>query len=277
MRIRCATLNLQGLEHEWFEKRFHVVVNGLRKLRPDIVCLQECTVRYAGAVYNQAAEIGRGIGLKAVAFSPYGNPIEVMSPNQGGIAVISRWPILGVRHRPLPIGHDRPPDARVALLVTLDSPHGAIDVVTTHLSWMPAESPLRIAQLGMVLDEFSAADWVSPTARAVLMGDLNATEDEPAIELVCERLQDSYRSLHPDEPGYTWMRSNPMNRGWKNMPNRRLDYIFCPKDVKVRRAEVILNDPAPVFASDHFGLFAELEWMESRRARKSKRGTSLRK
>lgn len=260
MRIRCATLNLQGLEHEWFEKRFHVVVEGFRKVRPDIVCLQECTVRYAGAVYNQAAEIARGIGLRAVAFSPYGNPIEVMSPNQGGIAVISRWPILGVRHRPLPIGHDRPPDARVALLVTLDSPDGAIDVVTTHLSWMPAESPLRIAQLGMVLDEFSAADWVSPRSRALLMGDFNATDDEPAIELACERLQDAYRALHPREPGYTWIRTNPMNKRWKDMPDRRLDYIFCPKKVKVRRADVILNKPAPIFASDHFGLFAELEW-----------------
>jgi endonuclease/exonuclease/phosphatase family metal-dependent hydrolase len=271
MRIRCATLNLQGLEHEWFEKRFHVVVEGLRKVRPDIVCLQECTVRYAGAVYNQAAEIGRGIGLKAVAFSPYGNPIEVMSPNQGGIAVISRWAIMGVRHRPLPIGHDRPPDARVALLVTLDSPHGGIDVVTTHLSWMQPESPLRIAQLGMVLDEFSAADWVSPQAHSVLMGDFNATDDEPAIELTCERLQDAYRALHPKDPGYTWVRTNPMNQHWKDMSDRRLDYIFCPKGVKVRRAEVILDKPAPVFASDHFGLFVELEWTERRRAQTRRR------
>lgn len=260
MRVRCATLNLQGLEHDWFKKRIKVVIKGLRKTRPDVVCFQECTIRYAGAVYNQALEIGNGIGLKVVAFSPYGNPIEVMSPNQGGIAVISRWPILGVRHRPLPIGHDRPPDARVALLVTLKSPGGPIDIVTTHLSWMPPESPLRIAQLGMVLDEFSAADWVHPNSRAVLMGDFNATEDEPAIELACERLQDAFRVRHPSQPGYTWLRTNPMNRGWKNMPDRRLDYIFCPKGVKVRRAEVILNTPAPVFASDHFGLFAELEW-----------------
>jgi endonuclease/exonuclease/phosphatase family metal-dependent hydrolase len=170
-----------------------------------------------------------------------------------------------VRHRPLPIGHDRPPDARVALLVTVRSPHASVDVVTLPLSWMPAESPLRIAQLGMVLDEFSAADWVSPNSRAVLMGDFNATEDEPAIELACERLQGAYRACHATDPGYTWIASNPMNRGWKNMPDRRLDYIFCPKRVRVVRADVILTQATPIFASDHYGVVAELEWRKNSR------------
>jgi hypothetical protein len=34
-----------------------------------------------------------------------------MSPNQGGIAVISRWALVGVRHRPLPIRRDLQSDA----------------------------------------------------------------------------------------------------------------------------------------------------------------------
>lgn len=267
MRIRCATLNLQGFEHDWFETRIKVVVEGLRKVRPDVVCLQECTLRYGTDIYNQALEIAKGIGLKAVAFTPYGNPIEVMTPNQGGIAIISRWPMLAVRHRPLPIGHDRPPDARVALQVRLQAPDDTVDIVTTHLSYMLSESPLRTAQLGMVLDEFSAADWLNPKSRALLMGDLNAAEDEPAIELARERLQDVYRAAHANGFGYTWVRSNPFNKPWQNMPDRRLDYIFCPKGVTVKRAEIILDQPAPIFASDHYGVFAELEWTEKKRSR----------
>lgn len=262
MRVRCVTLNLQGLGEAWFPQRANVVVKGLRKYQPDVVCLQECTVRYGGELYQQAAAIGEGLGLRTVAFSPYGNPIEVMSADQGGVAVIARWPIIAVRHRRLPIGHDHPPDSRVALFVTLQSPGGKFEVVTTHLSWAPKEAPLRIVQLGMVLNEFSLAGWTKPNSRAVLMGDFNATDDEPAIELACERLQDAYRACHPSAPGYTWLRKNPMNRGWKNMPDRRLDYIFCPKGVRIRRAEVILREPAPIFASDHFALFAELEWGE---------------
>lgn len=34
-------------------------------------------------------------------------------------------------------------------------------------------------------------------------------DDEPAIELACERLQDAYRTCHPTAPGYTWLRNNP--------------------------------------------------------------------
>ena len=183
-------------------------------------------MRYAGAIYNQAQAIGEAAGLNSVAFAPYGNPTEIMSPNQGGVAVISRWPIRATRNRRLPTAHDTPPDARVALLVTLQLPTGTLDVVNTHLSWQPVEGPLRLTQLGMVIDEFSSNEWTSPAARALLVGDLNATDQEPAIHLANERLKDAFRAVCHDEPGYTWVCSNPMNANWRNMPDRRLDYIF---------------------------------------------------
>ncbi len=261
MRVRCVTLNLQGLENDWFKKRSQVVIAGLRRYRPDVVCFQESTIRYSDSIYNQAQAIGEAAGLPTVAFSPYGNPIEIMSPNQGGIAVISRWPIQAIRNRRLPTAHDTPPDARVALLVTLQMRNGTLDVVNIHLSWHPEEGPLRLTQLGMVIDEFSRNDWTDPNHRAVLLGDFNATDQEPAIHLANERLKDAFRALHPQDPGYTWVSRNPLNNGPKNMPDRRLDYIFCPRDVKVRRAEVVFNSTeGGSYASDHFGLLADLDW-----------------
>jgi endonuclease/exonuclease/phosphatase family metal-dependent hydrolase len=161
----------------------------------------------------------------------------------------------------LPTAHDTPPDARVALLVTLQTADGTLDVVTTHLSWHPPEGPLRLTQLGMIIDEFSSNDWMSPTSRAVLMGDFNATENEPAIHLASEKLTDAFRSLHPYDSGYTWLRENPVNRAWRNMPDRRLDYAFCPRAVKVHRADVVFHRRDGVgYASDHLGLLADLEW-----------------
>jgi hypothetical protein len=56
--IPLRPLNLEGLEHDWFVTCFGIVVAGLRKYRPDIVCFQESTVRYAGRIYNQAQAIG---------------------------------------------------------------------------------------------------------------------------------------------------------------------------------------------------------------------------
>jgi endonuclease/exonuclease/phosphatase family metal-dependent hydrolase len=170
-----------------------------------------------------------------------------------------------VRNRRLPTAHDTPPDARVALMVTLRTPHGALDVVNTHLSWHPPEGPLRLTQLGMVIDEFSVNEWTTSDARAVLMGDFNAGEDEPCIHLARQKLKDCFRTAHPSEPGYTWLRSNPLNRKWKNMPDRRLDYIFCPQDVRIRRAVVVFNRKDGVgYASDHFAVLADLEWPRKR-------------
>lgn len=261
MRVRCITLNLEGLEHDWFGTRFDIVVAGLRKYRPDVVCFQESTVRYGDGIYNQAQAIAEAAGFNSVAFAPYGNPTEIMSPNQGGVAVISPWPIRATRNRRLPTAHDAPPDARVALLVTFQLPSGTLDVVNTHLSWQPVEGPLRLTQLGMVIDEFSSNEWTSPVARALLVGDFNATEQEPAIHLANERLKDAYRAVCKDTPGYTWVRSNPMNVDWRNMPDRRLDYIFCPRDVKVARAKLVFNNSDGCgCASDHYGLLADLEW-----------------
>src|SRR5579872_3116684 len=68
VRVRCITLNLEGLEHNWFGARFRIVVAGLRKYRPDVVCLQESTVRYADGIYNQAQAIGDAADLNSVAF-----------------------------------------------------------------------------------------------------------------------------------------------------------------------------------------------------------------
>lgn len=260
-RVRLVTLNLAGLKDGWFEGRDKVVIDGLREFRPDVLCLQEVAVRHGDGIYHQAREICQALGLKSVAFSPYGNPIEVMSPEQGGVAVISRWPMISVRNRRLPQGHDHPPDARVALLVSFETPFGELDIITTHLSWKPEETQIRLVQTGLILDTFTPSQWEGRAAKTVLLGDFNATDDEPAIQLVCERLQDAYKACHPDEEGFTWTKDNPMTAGWSHVPDRRIDYIFCPKDVRVLHSDVILDRPSGKrYASDHYGLLAELEW-----------------
>jgi class 3 adenylate cyclase len=81
MQVRCITLNLEGLKHDWFGKRFKIVSRGLEQYRPDVVCLQETTIRYAGDIYNQAQDVAQAAGFHSVAFAPYSNPTEIMSPD----------------------------------------------------------------------------------------------------------------------------------------------------------------------------------------------------
>ena len=134
MSIRVVTLNLWGL-NSWFEGRAAALREGLGALAPDIACFQESTIQSRdGGVYHQAVAIGEALGLRNSAFAPYGNPAETISPLQGEIAVLSRWPLRVVENHQLPIGHAAD-NHRVALIATLAAPGGDLRVVTTHLSW----------------------------------------------------------------------------------------------------------------------------------------------
>ena len=62
---------------------------------------------------------------------------------------------------------------------------------------------------------------------------------------------DGYRTLHPDDKGYTFPT-------WD--PHLRLDYVFLPERFgsRLKSCEVVRHERAAI-ASDHFPLLAELE------------------
>ncbi len=261
MRIRCITFNIKGLTDSWFEDRAQAVTAALRRHNPDLVCFQEAAIRQDQPLYHQARAIGEDLGLENTVFAPYGNPAEMISRDQGGIALISRWPVCDVRVRRLPPGHGGPSDARVVVFAAIQSPNGRLGVVTTHLSWRPEESEVRLMQMGVILGEISRNPWGPTVDKMVLMGDLNANPDEPVIHALSETLTDAYPNRNPGEAGYTWSSHNPGTRT-ENLPDRRIDYIFCDRNAIVRECEVILKQAKPVFPSDHFGVLAELEWQD---------------
>ena len=67
---------------------------------------------------------------------------------------------------------------------------------------------------------------------------------------------DSFRMLHPDDPGLTLPTSDPL---------LRLDYVFLPhaQAGRVTKCEVVRNAIA-VGASDHFPVLAEMQIDSSR-------------
>lgn len=258
MLLRVATLNVAGTKHEWLEHRAPMIIQGLREMRPDIVCLQESTIRRAGRFYDQSLHIAEEVGLGYLAFSPYGNPVETISPEQGGLAILSRWPLKRVRNIRLPAAHVHPTDARVAILALIETPDGLTEILNTHLSWQPGLRETRLMQMGLVFENFKDGAWVMHATGPIVMGDFNATEEEPVIQFLSEYMQDAWRSLHPNEPGYTWSNQNQLTHAW-GAPERRLDYIFCPRSIIVQSSQIIFNQGHPYFASDHFGLMAELQ------------------
>lgn len=134
-----------------------------------------------------------------------------------------------------------------------------------------------------------------PGCPCFILGDFNATEDQPEIVRIGESgFTDTYRAAHPDAPGYTWDPRRNTNiavqveadarAGARDAlarlsvegHRRRIDYIFMndafdPDDVLESR--VVLDEPAsgqdpPTFPSDHFGVLTRvrLRWRKRHRA-----------
>lgn len=251
------TLNLQGLESGWFEQRRGSLIPQLQALDPDVIALQEVAIRKA-PFYHQALDLWRELPMAALAYAPYGNPAEVHSPEQGGVALLARWPLRLVENRRLPPGR-RPPDNRVALLASVLHGPRPLHLAVTHLSWPPEEGHERARQLATILTRAHDYGWLEPSERFVLAGDLNAPPDDPAVvDLGCS-LQDAWSRVHPEEAGHTWSHANPFTKSYP-MPSRRLDYLFVDPRAHVREARLCFADPARGFVSDHFGLLATFHW-----------------
>lgn len=155
----------------------------------DLVCLQEVDrgQRRSGRV-DQARVIGEAMGLPHVRTAaalagdlrvnwrrPHSSG-TVAGPTYG-LAIASRWPVLAWFVRPLPVlamklpmrrangWHLMGDEPRVALGAVVDTPDGALGLVTTHLSLVV---PWAVRQLDRVL---TSADTLP--RRTIVCGDLN--------------------------------------------------------------------------------------------------------
>lgn len=256
--MRIVTINLKGMELDWQERRSQALINELKKLEPDIVGMQECAICSRDALpYDQVQEIGRAIGLPYEIYVPYGNAVEVHAPEFGGVALLSRWPICRVRTLKLPPGEIHPPDERTALTAVIRGPEGDFLLANTHLSWRAEEAQKRHEQILTLLSFLKIEPGIPGP---FIIGDFNATEDEPAIRELKSHFTDAFHAVHPESAGITWSARLPSNRAFP-MPDRRVDYIFCPQNIHVRNSRVVLDSPAPVYPSDHFGVCADVEWL----------------
>jgi endonuclease/exonuclease/phosphatase family metal-dependent hydrolase len=146
-------------------------------------------------------------------------------------------------------------------------------VHTTHLNYRLAHGKQREDQVQAIDSIVAARAGDTPS---VLMGDFNARPEADEIRWLRGLVtlsgrrtyyQDAWDRLHSGECGWTWARANPYTTGLAFLePDRRIDYIFVTpmrRDGRatVRSCRIVLNQPAAdgVYASDHFGLLAEIQ------------------
>lgn len=257
MRVRIGTLNVAGLGGHWFHKRREDLVRGLNELDLDVICLQEVTTCTEPEPYDQAIDLAERLRYPVVFFSPYGNPEEVESRTRGGLTVFCRWPLHYAETLRLPPGVVAP-DSRVATMAAFAHPSGDLRIVSTHLSWRVEDAEVRKTQVEHILLRMEELGWVDD--RCVVLGDMNAEDQETPIRVLSDRFVDTYRLKNPGDPGHTFSAKNPLVNPQYRNNSRRLDYIFVDRRAAVLDAKLALtpDDSGPV--SDHYALIAEVRW-----------------
>jgi endonuclease/exonuclease/phosphatase family metal-dependent hydrolase len=262
--LRCLTLNLWGAEPP-LEQRMALVAEGLRGLAPDVVALQEVR-EVPGQLPNQAEWLAKAVGFSCV-FAP-ATPFE---GGHEGLAILSRWPI--VEHDALELPHAEHKERRILLSARVGNGQDSVWVHTTHLNYRLTHGRQREDQVLAI--EASLAGRNSHTPQ-VLMGDFNARPEADEIRFLRGLVtlqgrrtyfQDAWERMNPGAPGLTWARANPYTAKLTFLePDRRLDYVFVTPmrgDGRgtVHSCAMVFDKPGvdSVFASDHFGLLAEIQ------------------
>jgi endonuclease/exonuclease/phosphatase family metal-dependent hydrolase len=240
-----------------------LVADAIRDLQPDVVGLQE--VREAPGMPNQAELLAAATSYQ-YAFAP----AVAFGGGHEGLAILARHPI--AEHAALELPHAEATERRILLSARLTTVAGELWVHTTHLNYRLAHGRQREDQV-LAIDAAVSARAGGPQ---IVMGDFNARPESDEIRFMrglCtlgERrthYQDTWERVHPGESGWTWCVANPYTRALAFLePDRRLDYIFVTPGRRDGRGRVldcrvVLDRPAPdgVFASDHFGVVADVQ------------------
>lgn len=266
--VRIGTWNVWGRYGEW-ERRQPAIIQNLRAIDADILCLQEA---WADAERSQPDDVAAELGLHAVY-----SPAFEMNGGWSGNAVLSRWPIARHHTVELPMEGGGATDTdrgerRLALFVELDGPRGPLQVFCTHLSWRADWSGVRQAQV-RALCELVASTRPRPFP-AVVCGDLNAAPSSDEVRMLTGHaavpvpgviFRDAWATCRPDEPGCTISSRNPQTGANLDVESR-IDYVLVgwPKlggAGHVLGAEVAGDvEVDGVLGSDHFAVVAELRY-----------------
>ncbi len=257
-RLRVVSLNmLHGFPlFKDLSKRTDLIAVELHRLDADVVLLQE--VPWTIQTGNVAKLLGTRLGYNYVYYRADGNKSLILF--EQGVAILSRFPLINARstaYQPRASYFD----TRVALGATVLTPSGSIDVYVTHLT----NENLAVAnQQAELLRSFIATNSTGVT---LVAGDFNSPENSPQIIALSQVWIDTFRRMHPNEPGYTCC-IDDLNSNVAKPLDERIDYIFLIQQNgdswQLVEADKVFDSAFLVgnrwqWASDHEGLLVELQ------------------
>lgn len=258
-RTRILSLNiLHGYpEMTRLPQRLDLIVSAIRRYEIDIALLQE--VPRSKEHGDSAAYLSAQTGLNYAYLRANGN--RPLIGFEEGLVILSRYHLKDVQFAEL-----KPQAAffehRMALRAVAETPGGDLGLYVTHLT-----NKDTVVNQGQAKSLQTFVDQ-TVTGTAVIAGDFNADDNRDQMKKIGGAWQDSYREIHPVDPGWTCCvadLTNPINT-----LDNRVDYIFIfPKiepEVKVVAVDIVLAEPERqedgwLWASDHAGILLELAWI----------------
>ena len=267
-RLRVLTMNVYGPGNPDWERRHRLVARTLQELRPDVVALQE--VPLDGEVLERLLGPGYHFShLPGVA----GDGVAGTLATRGSHRLLSKIDLrINQRVR------DTLPWCG-ATVVEAETPVGTVVVAHHKPAWpfpFEVERERQAVLVAQALEELIGSREV----HALVLGDFDATPDSASMSFwrgrrpvdglsVC--YQDAWEYVHPNEPGYTFDASNPLVRAGEvaTAVTRKIDHILVRSGLHGPTLQVVdcrrvLDQPVDgVWASDHFGVLADLELPEN--------------
>jgi endonuclease/exonuclease/phosphatase family metal-dependent hydrolase len=238
--------------------RLDLIAAELHRLDADVVLLEE--VPWTRRTGNGAQFLAEQLGYNYLFYRAEGNRRLIFF--ETGQAILSRFPLNNIVYT------DLPPKAgffesRVALAATASTPFGEVTFIVAHLT-DKKNDPLVNHRQAEALHVFVQNHT---SGLGVVGGDFNALESSPQIHSLSSSWIDSYRLLHPDDPGLTCCIAD-LAAGPGEPLQDRIDYIFVVNMSEpigqLVSAQHVFHQPFPVasgwqWASDHTGLMIELQ------------------
>lgn len=246
MSIRVLTLNLWNI-NEPLEPRYRALETGLKRLSPDIICLQEASFD-PKLKRSQAALVAAMCGHKHYV-------------EEGGLAILGSRPVVNLNSAPLPRFPGDPP--RHVIMAEFQIDGRRLSVINTHLSYPPPMISERNKQVKTLLTVLKRHDLKNKAYAKILCGDFNDIASSPTVRRILnseEKFSDVFAACHPHTAGFTYSPSNPyVERSWT--VDERIDYIFVNRHLFSKKCAIVFDGHDGFdFVSDHFGVFCTLDF-----------------
>ncbi|MEU3369332.1 endonuclease/exonuclease/phosphatase family protein [Streptomyces sp. NPDC006660] len=245
---RVLTLNVWGRGSAW-RRRLPLIRDGLVRLAPDVVGLQEVWRKRSGC---QAERIADGLGYHVT----YGAASSLRGCATQGNALLTREPVTRYDVLPLPVPGGVEPRS------VLRAEMGATTVLVTHLTWEWEHAFVRHQQVRFLADLADLTDLAERRGGrdVVLLADLNAAPDTDEIRWLTGRMADAWVSAGSGS-GHTYTPANGFARKARE-PARRIDFVLTTGP-RAAHAELAFTAPVrarrrTVWPSDHFGVVCDL-------------------